>query len=376
MAAPMKLNLTFCCLNKQFLTSALSKHTKQYARCFNRNAVTDSSNELKENDVDSQGFRRYKLRKKGGERSFQERKKDFFKPPPLPPRSTRMPVDQDWTNVWPAAQSFKWSVVPLPIRQGALKRKSEAKGDGFHPDKYANTELIKIPNFLHLTPRHIQKHCDAIKKFCTPWPEELKTEKDMDFHFPVEVITEDFCFAGPSVRDPRARVVTMKFKMSDLEMDKHATEKMQRLIGSRDDKVTLVSDRCPKKKQNYDYLQYLLTALYFESWKVESWESEMTVEDMLDYSWDHSPNKKSIVSLLNIYREKDQSIDDPDKERQLPYLPEEEISEDTVSSLEPVKDYKNAVEDLYNTGENITTINSYRDSVIKLLNVQRKSPNL
>ena len=29
--------------------------------------------------------------------------------------------------------------------------------------KYGNTELIKIPNFLHLTPPHIKKHCQAIK---------------------------------------------------------------------------------------------------------------------------------------------------------------------------------------------------------------------
>jgi hypothetical protein len=26
------------------------------------------------------------------------------------------------------------------------------------------------------------------------------------------------------------------------------------------------SFRCPYRKQNYDYAQYLLTALYFESW--------------------------------------------------------------------------------------------------------------
>ena len=29
-----------------------------------------------------------------------------------------MSTEQDWTSVWPAAQSFKWSVVPFPVRQG------------------------------------------------------------------------------------------------------------------------------------------------------------------------------------------------------------------------------------------------------------------
>lgn len=29
-----------------------------------------------------------------------------------------MPTDQDWTDVWPTAASFKASVVPLPLRMG------------------------------------------------------------------------------------------------------------------------------------------------------------------------------------------------------------------------------------------------------------------
>ena len=40
---------------------------------------------------------------------------------------------------------------------------------GVHEDEglprgtYANPELMKIPNFLHLTPAHIKKQCAAIK---------------------------------------------------------------------------------------------------------------------------------------------------------------------------------------------------------------------
>jgi len=32
-----------------------------------------------------------------------------------------MPIDQDWTNVWPSAHTFKWSAVPFPVRQGYVE---------------------------------------------------------------------------------------------------------------------------------------------------------------------------------------------------------------------------------------------------------------
>ena len=35
-----------------------------------------------------------------------------------PPRYKQMRTDQDWTDVWPSAATFKWSVVPFPARQG------------------------------------------------------------------------------------------------------------------------------------------------------------------------------------------------------------------------------------------------------------------
>jgi len=36
--------------------------------------------------------------------------------------------------------------------------------EGIAPGKYANAELMKIPNFLHLTPAHVKKHCEALKR--------------------------------------------------------------------------------------------------------------------------------------------------------------------------------------------------------------------
>lgn len=32
-------------------------------------------------------------------------------------RADKMPIDQDWTAVWPGARSFHPAVVPLPVRQ-------------------------------------------------------------------------------------------------------------------------------------------------------------------------------------------------------------------------------------------------------------------
>lgn len=71
-----------------------------------------------------------------------------------------MSPKQDWPNVWPTAASFRASTVPLPIRMASRR----------HPEKrppfktVGNLELLKIPNFLHLTPEHIKRHCAAIKR--------------------------------------------------------------------------------------------------------------------------------------------------------------------------------------------------------------------
>lgn len=38
-----------------------------------------------------------------------------------------------------------------------------SENNGIIPPAYGNAELMKIPNFLHLTPNHIKKQCAAIK---------------------------------------------------------------------------------------------------------------------------------------------------------------------------------------------------------------------
>lgn len=201
-------------------------------------------------------------------------------------RERSMPVDQDWPSVWPGPRSFHPASVPLPLRQG-----HDRKNKRVAPGKYANTELMKLPNFLHLTPPAIKRHCEALKKFCTPWPEGLDTDVDVKEHFPLEITTSDYCFSSSRIRDPKARIVTFKvgittkekrvkclklmnaylfqYPLSRLALEKHSKDKILRLLGERydpvTDTITLVSDRCPSRKQNYDYNKYLMLATFFEA---------------------------------------------------------------------------------------------------------------
>ena len=69
-----------------------------------------------------------------------------------------MSIDQDWGSVWPVARTFHPASVPLPVRMGYPLKKQAPLG------KFVNTELMKIPNFLHLTPPVVERQCEAIKR--------------------------------------------------------------------------------------------------------------------------------------------------------------------------------------------------------------------
>ncbi|XP_029426174.1 28S ribosomal protein S35, mitochondrial isoform X2 [Nannospalax galili] len=142
----------------------------------------------------------------------------------LPPRTEKMDVNQDWPSVYPVAAPFKPSAVPLPIRMGYPVKKGVPMG------KEGNLELVKIPNFLHLTPVAIKRHCEALKDFCTEWPAALDTDEKCEKHFPVEVDTSDYVSSGPSNRNPKARVVTLRKteewekNKTDADMDEYVWE--------------------------------------------------------------------------------------------------------------------------------------------------------
>ena len=59
-------------------------------------------------------------------------------------------------------------------------------------------------------------------------------------------------------------------KLSSLPLNSHAKDKLLRLVKERYDAetdiLTIVSERCPLRKQNLDYAMYLLNVLVSESW--------------------------------------------------------------------------------------------------------------
>lgn len=252
-----------------------------------------------------------------------------------------MSTDQKW--VWSGPRSFQYASVPLPLHQGYVKNASKAP-----PSKYANAELMKIPNFLHLTPPTISMQCEALKKFCTPFPKELKTETDQENHFPIRVITSDYVHGLPTIRNPLSRIVTIKFKLSLLNFNERERDKFLRLVDERydpqTDEVTITTDRCPIKRQNYDYAIYLLTALYHESKNIEEWEGLKVEADMEKYIWENNKSKKSATEILNW--------------------------NNTSSEIIPPKEYGESVEALMNEGENDYNLNSYKERVTQMLGLQ------
>lgn len=195
--------------------------------------------------------------------NIKQRKKSVVFPTKGQYRLNNIPIDQNWQSVWPNAHTFHPEVVPLPLRQGYKHNKNP------HPKKYGNAELMKIPNFLHLTPPAIKAHCNAIKKFCTEWPKDLETDEACQKYFPIDIITSDYCYSSPSIREPLARIASLKVKVSSLNLNTHAKDKMLRLVdkryNSKTDIITLTADRCPTRKQNLEYLQYLLKVLFHVS---------------------------------------------------------------------------------------------------------------
>uniref|UniRef100_A0A8D1ZGV8 Mitochondrial ribosomal protein S35 n=1 Tax=Sus scrofa TaxID=9823 RepID=A0A8D1ZGV8_PIG len=270
----------------------------------------------------------------------------------LPPRTEKMAVDQDWPSVYPVAAPFKPSAVPLPVRMGyPVKR-------GVPMAKEGNLELLKIPNFLHLTPVAIKRHCEALKDFCTEWPAALDSDEKCEKHFPIEIDTADYVSAGPSIRNPKARVVTLRVKLSSLNLDDHAKKKLIKLVGDRycksTDVLTIKTDRCPLKRQNYDYAVYLLTVLYHESWKTEEWEKKKTEADMEEYIWENSTSEKNILETLLQIKAAEKNL---------------ELSKEELLGTKEVEDYRKSVVSLKNEGDNENTLSQYKESVKRLLNL-------
>lgn len=209
-----------------------------------------------------------------------------------PTRGVKMATGiTDWPSVYSGAKSYHPSVVPIFFRMGRLKHNKP--GFALPLRALGNLELMKIPNFFHLSPPAIERHCQALQSLCTEWPQSLDLTS-----VPLRVTTRNYLFAGPSLYHPGSRKVKLQVYLKDLVLDDHARNKMIQLVGPRynpdTDEVTIVADRCPTRKQNKDYAMYLLTVLYHESWKTEPWETESRKdeEESEEEEEEEKPKKK------------------------------------------------------------------------------------
>ena len=203
------------------------------------------------------------------------------------------------------------------------------------PSKHANAELMKVPNFLHLSPPVVSQHCAALAKFCTAWPQGLDTEEEVEEHFPISLTYSDYLNSSSSVRDRRSRIVQIRINIKSLPLDEHARDKLIRLVGRRYNEETgeikLVSDRCPYRGQNEDYCKYLLTALLHESWRVEDWEAK-EVADMEQFLEEETGEREALQSLLNQGESEVTVARYREEVRRMLGLPETVVSAETVSN--------------------------------------------
>lgn len=96
------------------------------------------------------------------------------------PRTGKMPVDQDWTAVYPAAAPFRPGSVPLPVRMGY-----PVKG-GIPPEKKGNLELIKVrPHYFQHTHRGSKENnifsSDKVINVHKVWIKLIKNDRTNGF---------------------------------------------------------------------------------------------------------------------------------------------------------------------------------------------------
>ena len=111
--------------------------------------------QLSETSSDTDEFRVYQI--EGLKRTSSVRRAERWSKRVPPPRYRSMSTEQDWTDVWPTASTFKWSAVPFPVRQGYV----EVKISGCVLDSL-NTLFESL--FLSC---HSQSH--FIRIFCISW---------------------------------------------------------------------------------------------------------------------------------------------------------------------------------------------------------------
>lgn len=134
-----------------------------------------------------------------------------------------------------------------------------------------------------------------------------------------------------------------------MPLDEHARDKFLRLVDNRYDPetdiVTITVDRCPVRKQNFEYAQYLLTALFHESFIVEPWESLKMEADMEYYDWQNNKSKETVEAILR-------------------------WGKSETAPIKSTDDFARSVEKIFNEGENEQNLQEYKEEVLKLLELK------
>lgn len=114
--------------------------------------------------------------------------------------------------------------------------------------------------------------------------------------------------------------------------------------------LTLVADKCPYRRQNEDYANYLLTTLYHEAKNMEEWESEMTEEDYANFKWDKTRSKENILAALSKIENK---------------------SAESLLESKKVDRYRNNLKKVFDEGESQENLNAYKKSVLEILDLKQ-----
>lgn len=127
--------------------------------------------------------------------------------------------------------------------------------------------------------------------------------------------------------------------------------------------------RCPYRRQNEDYANYLLTTLFYESkviiiifinilrililksiWykkNFEEWEKEINEDDRVQFIWEETKSKTNI----------------------------EELSKRSIQPLQPeaLKNYGERLEKVFDQGESQANLDGYKAAVMNILKVKNKT---
>merc|ERR1719427_1687062 len=161
----------------------------------------------------------------------------------------------------------------------------------------------------------------------------------------------------------RSRTVEKKIRLCHLVMDSHARSKILQLAGEerydrRTDILTIKSNRCPLRQQNMDYTDYLLTALYFESWKTESWEMVENVHNDGSeqvYWWNSSKSYNNLKRIVEAQKKSTEMLTESPQVR------------DYCEAVTAIKLEPEPFEKYKYSPERKELVDNYRTSVMELL---------